>query len=377
MKTLFEVKSFFDGIADSLFVYTNRRKCSLIIPAYNEEKNIMRTISSALGAVYVDEVIVVDDGSTDRTFEKASRTNARVIRHEKNKGKGAAIKTGIANAKYELICFIDADIPEWNSGKINSIIKPAATNEADFVKTSFSRSSGRVTILTAKPLLKLFFPNVNFDQPLSGQFCTTKEFLSQIKIENRYGIDIGIVIDASTHGLRTKEVYIGEITNKSKNLNDLGPMAEQVARTIARKAKVLPEKYPLIVISLEKSLGREENMRMFNQTMRALKSKNHEVIIISAKPRRQLLEMIDDYNVKILFTQKEVEKKDSTDILNLLSKSYKVKPKKILFVAEPETAISAFKLAGLKISTPQSCAKVKRIADINIQSWAELLLFAE
>ena len=378
MGTLFDLKSFFEGIADSLFVYSNRKKCTLIIPAYNEQRTIRKTIRAALGARYVDEIIVVDDGSADNTFLEASKMQGVVvIKHEKNKGKGAAIKTGIKAATNDVICFIDADLPEWTATKINMIIKPVAIGEADFVKTSFNRSSGRVTILTAKPLLKLFFPNINFEQPLSGQFCTTREFLSKIKIENRYGIDIGLVIDASTHGLKTKEVYIGDITNKSKKLADLAPMAEQVALTIAKRAKLLPAKYPLIIIELEKSLNGEKNMRLFNETMHALKAKNHEIIVISSKPRPQLLEMINDDYVKIFFTQKGKEKNDSEEIINLLCQSYKLKSKKIIFVSEPKSSLNSFKTAGLKVCTFQSCVQIRKLADKQIESWSELLLFAE
>ena len=377
MGTLFELKSFFEGIADSLFVYSNRKKCTLIIPAFNEQKTIRKTIRAALGARYVDEIIVVDDGSSDKTFLEASKMPIIAIKHEKNRGKGVAIKTGIKAAKNDVICFIDADLPEWTAAKINMIVKPVAIGEADFVKTSFNRSSGRVTILTAKPLLKMFFPNINFEQPLSGQFCTVREFLSKIKIENRYGIDIGLVIDASTHGLRTKEVYIGDITNKSKKLIDLAPMAEQVALTIAKRAKLLPAKHPLIIIDLEKSLAVEKNMRLFNETMQALKAKNHEIIVISSKPRPQLLEMINDNYVKIFFTQKSEKMDDSEEIISLLCQSYKLKSKKVMFISETNNCLKSFKTAGLKVCTPQSSEKVKKIADKQIESWPELLILAE
>ncbi|MFA5126271.1 MAG: glycosyltransferase [archaeon] len=378
MEKVFQIKSFFDGLADRLFVYSNRKKCTLIIPAFNEEKTIQKTIKAALGAIYADEVIVVDDGSSDKTFEIASKTSAKVIKHEKNKGKGMAIKTGIKNAKYDIICFIDADLPEWTSSKINMIIKPVATGEADFVKTSFNRSSGRVTLLTAKPLLKMFFPNINFEQPLSGQFCTTKEFLSKIKIENRYGIDIGLVIDASSNGLKTKEVYIGEITNKSKKLQDLQPMAEEVAKTIAKKAEILSEKYPLIILCLEKSFKDKENsLRLFNETMNALKTKGHEIILISTNPKKELLEFIDEKAIDVLFTEKNTKEIKTEEPLELLCKSYKIKPKKVLFVAEPALCMNSFKQAGLKISTPNSCKKIKQKADKQILSWPELLLFAK
>jgi|WetSurMetagenome_2_1015567.scaffolds.fasta_scaffold172835_2 glycosyltransferase involved in cell wall biosynthesis len=84
---------------------------SVVIPAYNEEEGIGATLAEvhrALTGLGDYEVVVVDDGSTDRTAEIAGR-DARVIRHERNMGYGAAIKTGVAKCAYETICLLDAD----------------------------------------------------------------------------------------------------------------------------------------------------------------------------------------------------------------------------------------------------------------------------
>ncbi len=377
MNDFLKIKSFFNEIADNLFVYSNRKKCTLIIPAYNEEKTIKKVITSSINSVYVDEVIVVDDGSSDKTFEIASKTGVIVIRNEKNRGKGVSIKEGIKKAQNEVICIIDADLPEWTPSKINLIIKPVAISEVDFVKTSFTRSSGRVTTLTAKPLLKLFFPNINFEQPLSGQFCTTKEFLSKIKIENRYGIDLGVLIDASNNGLKIKEVYIGEITNKSKNLSDLSPMANDVANIIAKKAKLFPQKHPLIVICLEKSLKDKKNLKLFIKTMNFLKNKGHEIVLVSSRPKQQVFDLMNEKAIDVLFVEKNKVKNETIQLLDLLCQSYKIKLKKVLFVAEPSSCLSAFRKVGLKVSTKNSCKLIKKKSDIQISSWPELLLIAE
>src|SRR3989338_10739224 len=87
---------------------------SVIIPAYNEEKSIGKTLGElkdALGRHNLKyETIVIDDGSTDTTFDAASSfSSIRVIRHPKNKGYGAALKTGIKNATGEYIITLDSD----------------------------------------------------------------------------------------------------------------------------------------------------------------------------------------------------------------------------------------------------------------------------
>jgi len=83
---------------------------TIIIPAYNEEEGIadvIRRLKELYGEHY--EILVIDDGSTDKTYEIAKSMNVRVIRHPYNKGYGAALKTGIRNASGEILVFIDAD----------------------------------------------------------------------------------------------------------------------------------------------------------------------------------------------------------------------------------------------------------------------------
>jgi glycosyltransferase involved in cell wall biosynthesis len=87
----------------------NEHKISVVIPAYNEEKAIGKVITDLKKLSMVDEIIVVDDGSTDSTRQRAVESNAKVISHDKNHGYGASLKTGILSSRNEFIAFIDAD----------------------------------------------------------------------------------------------------------------------------------------------------------------------------------------------------------------------------------------------------------------------------
>ena len=83
---------------------------TIVVPAYNEEASIKETIRSIRKNVPGSRIIVVDDCSSDRTFDIAKKENARVIRHKANKGYGAALKTGIFAAKTKFVGFLDADM---------------------------------------------------------------------------------------------------------------------------------------------------------------------------------------------------------------------------------------------------------------------------
>lgn len=212
------------------------KSVSIVIPAFNEEATVAKVVSVARKLSYVDEVIVVDDGSTDRTVEEAENAGATVISHIMNEGKGSAIKTGFKYSHGNIVAFIDADVSNFTSEKIDKIIRPILEDRTDITKTKFARESGRVTELTAKPLLGFFFPELNYEQPLSGQFAGKRSALNKIRFEKDYGVDVGIVLDADVHGIKILEVDIGDICHDMSPLADLNKMANEVVRTIIDRA---------------------------------------------------------------------------------------------------------------------------------------------
>lgn len=213
------------------------KKVSVVIPAFNEEKSIIHVINTVKKVASISEIIVVDDGSVDDTYNLVSKCDdVLLLKHPNNKGKGSAMKTGLKKVTNDIVLFLDADLSEINQYQIEAILKPILDGEADITKTKFKREAGRVTELTAKPLLQFFFPELNFDQPLSGQFASIKSFLDRIDLEHDYGVDIGIVLDADAQGMRIQEVDIGNIVHEMSTLQELNIMANEVVRTIVDRA---------------------------------------------------------------------------------------------------------------------------------------------
>jgi len=144
---------------------------------------------------------------------------------------------------------------------VDSIIKPIINGEADITKTKFKRAAGRVTELTAKPLLNFFFPELKFAQPLSGQFAAKRSFLNRLKLEDDYGVDVGIVLDADVMGLRIKEVDIGEIHHMLSSLHELNVVATEVVRTIVQRATEYGR------VTMIDSLGRSIRMEILGLSL--------------------------------------------------------------------------------------------------------------
>lgn len=209
---------------------------TVIIPALNEEATIGQVVRLAKNSPNVTEVIVVDDKSMDKTIEEARNEGATVITSTRL-GKGASMKDGVLVAKNEVIAFLDADIT-YQENIIELLTSPLLKDVADFVKSYFTRQAGRVTELVAKPLLSILNPTFpNFQQPLSGMIGGRKSFFIKCEFEEGYGVDIGILMDMHNLGARIIEVNIGNIENRMQQLEQLGKMSREVARTIMKKSK--------------------------------------------------------------------------------------------------------------------------------------------
>lgn len=214
------------------------KKVTLIIPAYNEEKNIVNVLKLSKEYEFIDEVIVVNNLSTDNTKQLALQQNVIVL-DCKQRGKGFAMEKGLYHASNEIIVFLDADIDNYENDVINKLVNPIFFENYDFVKSTFDRDGGRVTELVAKPLLNILFPDIYyFSQPLSGMIAGKKEFFEKIKFEKDYGVDIGILLDMIKINAKIKEVHIGYLKNDHKDWKNLNNMTREVMVAILKRANI-------------------------------------------------------------------------------------------------------------------------------------------
>jgi glucosyl-3-phosphoglycerate synthase len=209
---------------------------TVVIPALNESARIAGVIELALKSPGVAEVIVVDDGSVDNSPAIATAVGARVITSSLL-GKGASMEDGLQAASHEIVVYLDGDLIGLRPDLIQVLVEPILAGEADFAKARFSRAAGRVTTLTARPLLQIFFPELtHFVQPLGGIIAGKASLFRSLKFETDYGVDLALLIDAHMLGARIVEVDIGHLEHDSQSLDALGEMSKQVVRALLHRA---------------------------------------------------------------------------------------------------------------------------------------------
>lgn len=216
-------------------------KVTVIIPAFNEEKNLGQVIKDIKNDEILDEIIVVDNASTDSTAQVAKQFGAKVVFCE-NKGKGYAMEKGLKEAKNEIIVFLDADVKNYDKNVLGILANPIIKQEADFVKSTFNRKEGgKVTELVTKPMLNILYPNMyKFAEPLSGMIAGRKSILEKIEFEKDYGVDIGILLDIIDMGKTIQEVNIGTIENLShicKTTERMQKMSTEIMQAILKRRK--------------------------------------------------------------------------------------------------------------------------------------------
>ena len=208
-------------------------KLSIIIPCYNEESTILKLLK-AVKASPIDhkEIIIVDDGSTDGTRHILNSLNdpeIKVILHEKNQGKGAALRTGFNKATGNICIVQDADL-EYDPQEFPIVIQPIVDNRADVVFGSRFQSGRphRVVYFWHRigngflTLLSNLFTDLNLSDMETCYKAFRREVIQEIKInENRFGFQPEVTAKIAKMNLRIYEVgisYYGRTYNEGKKI---------------------------------------------------------------------------------------------------------------------------------------------------------------
>lgn len=232
-------------------------RVSVCVPARNEAATVAGVVAPLVDAAQgpeplVDEVIVVDDCSTDATGTIAAALGARVVRRHLRPGKGAAMARGLRAATGDIVVFADADVRNFGLHFVADLIEPLLHDPTIvMVKGTYERAGnggaggGRVTELLARPLLRRLVPDLAFvRQPLAGEVAVRRRALDGLALEPGYGVEIGMLIDVARRfgaGAVT-QVDLGERVHRNRPLDQLAGQADEVLAAVLART-VLADPY--------------------------------------------------------------------------------------------------------------------------------------
>jgi len=235
-------------------------RISVVVPARNEEPTVGDVVQRlrhdfVTQAPLVDELVVMDSDSTDRTGAVATVAGATVHRTRdvrpdlgSFRGKGEAMWKSMFVTTGDVIVFVDADLTEWGTHFVSGLLGPLLRDpEVALVKGYYDRimldagptDGGRVTELVARPLLASRWPDLcGVVQPLAGEWAIRRNLFEQLSVPVGYGVEIGTLVDTyRTRGLDAiAQVDLGRRGHVHQPLADLGPMAVELLTIADRRA---------------------------------------------------------------------------------------------------------------------------------------------
>jgi glucosyl-3-phosphoglycerate synthase len=250
---------------DELAAAKAGRTISVVLPALNEEdtiESVVGSISSMAGGL-IDELIVLNSGSTDDTEIRAIAAGARVVSREQalpditpRPGKGEVLWRSLAVTSGDIVVFIDSDLIDPHPMFVPWLVGPLLTcDDIHLVKSFYRRplnvgdasgsegatGGGRVTELVARPLIAALRPELGCVlQPLGGEYAATRELLMSVPFAPGYGVEIGLLIDTYDRlGLDAiAQVNLGVRAHRNRPLAELGPMSRQVVATLLSRCGI-------------------------------------------------------------------------------------------------------------------------------------------
>lgn len=235
---------------------------SLVVPARNEAATVGDVVGRVREALMettdlLDEIVVIDSDSTDDTYAVAQDAGAVVHRSAEIRpelgsvpGKGEAMWKSLFVTRGDVLVFMDADLLDWDTHFVPGLLGPLLTRpEIALVKGFYERplvtgdetsafEGGRVTELTARPLLGVLYPELaGLVQPLAGEWAVRRSLFATLRVPTGYAVETAALIDtARSLGVDAiAQVDLGRRAHRHQALRDLGAMSTQIVATaIAR-----------------------------------------------------------------------------------------------------------------------------------------------
>ncbi len=239
------------------------RTVSVVLPALNERDTIAGVIASIRHLVggLVDELVVVDSGSTDDTVARAIAAGAGAVYTREQavpglpvrSGKGEVLWRSLAVTTGDIVVFIDSDLHDPDPGFVPALLAPLLRDPRVHLVKGFYRrplgddpnagpdDGGRVTQLVARPLLTALIPELaDVRQPLGGEYAATRTLLTEIPFAPGYGVEIGILLDAWRRYGRAGigEVDLGTRVHRNRPTHELAVMSRQIVATLLARAGI-------------------------------------------------------------------------------------------------------------------------------------------
>ena len=216
----------------------------IVIPARNEAEHIGRLVRAiSLTPFGGSRIIVVDNGSTDRTCCEALEAGAHLIVREERVGKGFAVAAGLAAADSETVLVLDADIEGITPAMLRQLELLYDPVHAPVVRLAIGRSAmaAPVTTLVARPLLNLLTcPTTSIAEPIGGLLLVNRKFVLLQHIPGGWGFDIALTMQVLNSGLPLPEVPVEGVTHRQRSLESYVEMSHEVIRA----ALIIQEKIP-------------------------------------------------------------------------------------------------------------------------------------
>jgi len=234
-------------------------RVSVVLPALDEEETVGAIVAGLVplrdAAGLVDEIVVVDSGSVDRTAAAASAAGARVVHRDdilpgygSRPGKGEVLWKALAATTGDILVYVDADLTDFAPEFVTGLLGPLLTDPTvALVKAFYDRplldssaaGGGRVTELAARPLLAACFPELSgVVQPLAGEYAARRELLQRLPFAAGYGVEVALLIDAyRLVGLAAlAQVDLGARAHGHQDTAALGRMAATILHAVLRRA---------------------------------------------------------------------------------------------------------------------------------------------